>query len=216
MTLSPLPVSFYNRSVLEVAPALLGMRLFRLIHGKRVGGYISEAEAYVGESDLACHARAGRTPRTEVMYGIPGRAYIYFIYGMHWMLNVVAEPEGMPSAILIRAILPSEGLDIIASRRGNARPMDWTNGPARLCQALDIDGQMNGADLTSTKDNLFIVPGQPVPAEAIIEGPRVGIEGVPEPWRSKPWRYRIDRSKWTIPQQRGEYANDTGGTRGPD
>lgn len=93
MPLSPLPESFYNRPVQETAQALLGARLVRLIDGKRIAGYISETEAYAGESDLACHARAGRTARTEVMYGPPGRAYIYFVYGMHWMLNVVAEPE---------------------------------------------------------------------------------------------------------------------------
>ncbi len=196
MPLSPLPESFYSRSVLEVAPDLLGRQLIRLINGQRVAGYISETEAYAGESDLACHARAGRTPRTEVMYGRPGHAYIYFIYGMHWMLNVVAEPEGAPAAILIRALLPSEGLDIIAVRRAGVRLKDWINGPARLCQAMDIDGRLNGTNLTDPQGILVIEPGQPVVDEAVIQGPRVGIQGVPEPWRSKPWRYRIDLAKW--------------------
>ncbi len=191
MPLSPLPVSFYNRSVFEVARHLLGARLVRILNGQRAGGTIIETEAYAGESDLACHARAGRTPRTEVMYETPGRAYIYFIYGMHWMLNVVAEAEGSPAAVLIRAILPTEGLEIIRSRRGKARPRDWTNGPARLCQALDIDGRLNGADLTDPEGTLVIEPGSAPPEESVIVGPRVGIQGVPEPWRSKPWRFRV-------------------------
>lgn len=192
MFLSPLPVSFYQRPVVEVARALLGMRLVRVMEGQRVGGVITETEAYVGESDLACHARAGRTPRTEVMYGPPGRAYVYFIYGMHWMFNVVAEQAGSPSAVLVRAIVPDEGLDAIAAQRGGARPRDWTNGPARVCQALGIDGQSNGADLTSAAGCLVIEPGQPPAELKIIAGPRVGIQNVPEPWRSMPWRFRVD------------------------
>jgi DNA-3-methyladenine glycosylase len=195
MPLSPLPVSFYNRSVLEVARDLLGMRLVRIIEGHRVAGYISETEAYAGESDLACHARAGQTPRTEVMYGIPGRAYIYFIYGMHWMLNVVAEPEGAPAAVLIRAMLPSEGVDFISNRESKRNKNEWANGPARLCRALDIDGRLNGVNLTDAQGELFIELGQPVENETIIQGPRVGIKAVPEPWRSKPWRYRIEPLK---------------------
>lgn len=133
------------------------------------------------------------------MYGPPGRAYIYFIYGMHWMLNCVAEPEGQPAAILIRAMIPSEGLDMIAMHRQKVRPRDWTNGPARLCQALDIDSRFNGANLTDPESNLIIEPGYPVAPENRIIGPRVGIDSVPEPWRSKPWRYQIDLKSWTPP-----------------
>lgn len=194
MPLSPLPVSFYNQSAVDVALDLLGARLVRLLDGQRVSGCIIETEAYEGENDLACHARSGRTPRTEVMFGPGGRAYVYFIYGMHWMFNVVARPEGRPAAVLIRAILPLEGLDIIAARRsgsaGQVKPRDWTNGPARLCQALDIDGRMNGVDLTGTQEGLWIEPGLAAPDEQVIHGPRVGIDRVPEPWRSIPWRFR--------------------------
>lgn len=126
------------------------------------------------------------------MYGPPGRAYVYFIYGMHWMFNVVAEPEGSPSAVLVRALEPSEGLEIIAARRGGVRPKDWTNGPARLCKALNITGSLNGADLTDAGSGLVIEDGFAVPDRSVITGPRVGIEGVPEPWRSMPWRLRVD------------------------
>jgi DNA-3-methyladenine glycosylase len=137
------------------------------------------------------------------MYGIPGRAYIYFIYGMHWMLNVVAEPEGTPAAVLIRAILPSEGLAFAEPTVPTATRRDLrfqpTNGPGRLCKALNIDGRLNGVDLTDGKGSLFVEPGQPLAEGNVIQGPRVGIDGVPEPWRSKPWRFRIDGTKWTEP-----------------
>lgn len=205
MRLSPLPASFYNRSVLDVARDLLGARLVRVLaDGSRITGVINETEAYQGESDLACHARAGRTPRTEVMYGPPGRAYVYFIYGMHWMLNVVAEPEGSPAAVLIRSIIPVEGLEQVAQRRaaqrrnGSAvtRPQDWTNGPARLCQALSIDGRFNGAALDDSGGELWIAVGEPVPESRVARGPRVGIPNVPEPWRSIPWRFQIDDGQW--------------------
>ena len=112
------------------------------------------------------------------------------------MLNVVAEPEGSPAAVLIRAILPDEGLEIIAARRAKARQRDWTNGPARLCQALNIDGRMNDVDLTNPRSPLIIEPGLPVPSTSIISGPRVGINNVPEPWRSKPWRFCVDLQTW--------------------
>lgn len=192
MVLSPLPVSFFNRPVVEVARDLLGARLIRRFGEKRAGGIIIETEAYMGESDLACHARAGRTPRTEVMYGPAGRAYVYFIYGMHWMLNAVAEPAGSPSAVLIRAIQAEEGQELIAARRKSVRPHEWTNGPARLCQALDIDSRLNGADLTDPASSLVIEPGLTVAQHAVISGPRVGIQNTPEPWLSQPWRFRID------------------------
>lgn len=190
MPLSPLPASFYSRSVVAVARDLLGARLVRCLQNQRVGGYVIETEAYMGETDLACHARAGRTQRTEVMYGPAGHAYVYFIYGMHWMLNVVAEPEGLPCAVLIRAILPVEGIHLIAARRSPAPQPEWTSGPARLCKALDIDGKINGMNLSVPHSSLVFEPGITLPDADVICGPRVGIERVPEPWRSQPWRFR--------------------------
>lgn len=199
MLLSPLPVSFYSQTVFAVARQLLGARLVRALNGDRLTGYIIETEAYAGESDLACHARAGRTPRTEVMYGPPGHAYIYFIYGMHWMLNCVAEAEGAPTAVLIRALLPIEGLDQMARGRITKRPQLWTDGPAKLCKTLAIDGRLNGVDLTRPDGPLWIEPGQAIPDYQVIYGPRVGIENVPEPWRSQPWRYRVDLKNSPFP-----------------
>ena len=177
--------------MLQVARGLLGMRLVRLLEGQRISGVIVEAEAYDGEADLACHARAGRTPRTEVMYGPPGRAYIYFTYGMHWCLNCVTGPQGYPAAVLLRAIWPEEGLELIAARRAGRPQPEWCNGPAKLTQALGIDGRLNGIDLTSIQAGLWIEAGQPAAEANVSVGPRVGIQNVPEPWRSKPWRFRV-------------------------
>ncbi len=200
MPLSPLPVEFYQQPVVDAARALLGMRLVRCLNEKRLSGLIYETEAYEGESDLACHARAGRTPRTETMYGPPGKAYIYFIYGMHWMLNAVTGPVGFPAAVLIRAMLVDEGLEEIARRREGSPQRDWASGPAKLCKALGIDGKLNGIDMADPSGELWIAQGQFVPERAVITGPRVGIDRVPEPWRSKPWRFRIDLQRWSPPQ----------------
>jgi DNA-3-methyladenine glycosylase len=180
-----LPRSFYERSAVPVARELLGARLVRHIDGQRLAGIITETEAYQGEEDLACHARAGLTPRTQVMYGPAGHAYVYFTYGVHWMLNVVTEPEGSPAAVLIRGMHPVEGLDAIQ----RLRPAGATDGPAKLTQALAITGALNGVDLCASGGELWIEPGNPIPDDQVTIGPRVGINNVPEPWRSIPWRF---------------------------
>ena len=180
---------FFTQNTSTVARGLLGMRLVRLEGGRRLSGLIVETEAYRGEEDQGCHARAGLTPRTRVMYGPPGHAYVYFTYGMHWMLNFVTEPEGFPAAVLIRAIFPTEGLDVIASRRDGQPFERWTDGPAKLCRALDIDGRHHGLDLCAPQAELFIEQGEPVPDSAVTIGPRIGLNNVPEPWKSIPWRY---------------------------
>jgi DNA-3-methyladenine glycosylase len=188
---SHLPREFFARPTLMVARAVLGMRLVRVEAMQRIAGIITEAEAYISETDLGCHARAGRTPRTAIMYGPPGHAYVYFTYGMHWMLNFVTEAEGFPAAVLIRALQPLEGLEIIAARR-NGRPQpEWTDGPGKICQALGIDGRLNGEDLCAPEAELFVEPGEPVPDECVTIGPRVGLNSVPEPWKSMPWRFQV-------------------------
>ncbi len=181
----PFPHSFYNRPTLIVARELLGARLVRILDGQRLAGIITEVEAYIGEEDLGCHAHAGKTKRNAVMYGPPGHAYVYFTYGMHWMLNAVTEAEGFPAAVLIRAIKPVEGVEIIAVRR-NGRD---THGPAKLTQALGIDGALNGVSLCDPAAGLWIEAGASIPDEAVTIGPRVGLYTVPEPWKSKPWRF---------------------------
>ena len=180
---------FYDRDTLIVARELLGARLVRLENGVRISGIITETEAYVGESDLGCHAKAGRTPRTEIMYGMPGSAYVYFNYGMHWMLNAVTEREGFPAAVLIRAIQPLEGLDIIAERRGKQPQAKWTDGPGKLTQALNIDKSFNGIDLCRKESGLWIETGESILDENVTIGARVGLNSVPEPWKSMPWRF---------------------------
>jgi DNA-3-methyladenine glycosylase len=184
---SCLPREFYDRPTLTVARELLGMRLVRFLDGEQLAGIITETEAYVGEEDLGCHARSGRSHRNAVMYGMPGFAYVYFTYGMHWMLNAVTEPEGFPAAVLIRAIHPVNGLEIIAARRQGRD----TLGPAKLTQALGVDGADNRADLCSPASGLWIEAGAEIAQSNIITGPRVGLYTVPEPWKSVPWRFRL-------------------------
>ena len=186
--------AFYNRPALDVARDLLGCRLVRVQSGQRMSGWITETEAYQGEEDLGCHASAGETPRTEVMYGPPGFAYVYFTYGMHWLLNAVTSPKGTPAAVLIRAIQPECGLDTMAENRPyNAKKSGWTDGPAKLTQALDIDGELNNIDLCSQDGSLWIESGVTIPDENVSKTARIGLNSVPEPWRSIPWRFVAER-----------------------
>jgi DNA-3-methyladenine glycosylase len=182
---------FYSIPAPLAARALLGMRLVRCLDGVRLSGIISETEAYRGEEDLACPARAGRTARTRLMYGPPGLAYIYFTYGMHWMLNVVCEGEDFPAAVLIRAVQVTEGQEQVALRRAGVKPAQWSDGPAKLCKAFGIDGSLNGINLCKANQTLWIEPGQPVADLSVTAGPRIGIDYAPEPWRSIPWRFRV-------------------------
>jgi DNA-3-methyladenine glycosylase len=189
--------TFFAQNTLSVARALLGTRLVRMHPGGRlhpcgrIAGIITETEAYRGENDLGCHARAGRTPRTAVMYGPPGYTYIYFTYGMHWLLNFVTEEEGYPAAVLIRGIQAIEGHEIIAARRRGQPPARWTDGPAKICQALDLDAQFNSLDICDSAAPLWVEVGDPLPDSCVTTGPRVGLNTVPEPWKSIPWRFRL-------------------------
>ncbi len=189
VTTPRLPRQFYNRPALTVARELLGMRLVRLEQGGRTAGIIVETEAYRGEEDLGCHASAGLTPRTQVMYGEAGHAYVYFTYGMHWMLNFVVEAEGFPAAVLIRSITPTEGLERIAARRVGRAVDQWTDGPAKICKALAINKAQNGADLCAPQAELFVEFGVKYSDSSVTIGPRVGLNSVPEPWKSVPWRF---------------------------
>jgi DNA-3-methyladenine glycosylase len=178
---------FFSRPTLLVARELLGSRLVRQLGGRRLVGVITETEAYVGEKDLGCHARAGRTKRTEVMYGPPGHAYVYFTYGNHWMLNVVTEREGFPAAVLVRAIQPIEGAGVVLRRRGGRD----TLGPGKLTQGLGVTGRENNVDMTDPASRLRIERGVAIQDSLVTRGARVGLNNVPEPWRSKPWRFLV-------------------------
>jgi DNA-3-methyladenine glycosylase len=181
---------YFSRDTLGVARDLLGQRLVRVLDGVRVSGRIVEVEAYVGEGDQASHARCGRTARNAPMYGPPGHAYVYFIYGMHHCLNVVTEREGYPAAVLLRALEPLEGIEGMRVRRGGVADVQLTNGPARLCQALEIDRRFDGADLCAPGALLFLEEDEAVPDEAVASGPRIGVRG-DEAARAAPWRFYV-------------------------
>ncbi len=189
-----LPRKFYAQPTLTVARGLLGARLVRILDGVRLSGIIIETEAYIGEDDLGCHAKAGKTKRTAVMYGPPGHAYVYFTYGNHWMLNAVTEREGFPAAVLIRAIEPVEGIEIMLQRRGGRD----TYGPGKLAQAMDIDGMLNGIDMCTQESGLWIEAGKSIPDAEVVTGPRVGLYSVPEPWKSIPWRFRVSLQRAVV------------------
>ena len=179
-----LPREFYDRPTELVARDLLGAVLECHARDGVASGRIVETEAYIGEHDLACHAAAGRTARTEPLYGAPGIAYVYFIYGMYWCFNAVTRSEGQPSAVLIRAIEPLEGIELMRARRRlrGRRDIELTNGPGKLCQALGIDGSHNRLALDDSP--VRILPGIDVPSEAVTVTPRIGIS------RSADWMLR--------------------------
>ena len=202
--MTALPRDFYTANAVHVARALLGTTLVRLLpDGARIEGRIIETEAYTGIDDRASHGRERITPRNRIMWGEPGRAYVYKIYGMYWMLNVVAEPPGQPAAILIRAIEPLGGLEHIAARRASPEPRLWTSGPGRLAQALGITGAQNGADITEMEDGLWIEAGVPVADEVVRSGPRIGLGQTPEPWLSMPWRFWVAGNRFLSRADKG-------------
>jgi DNA-3-methyladenine glycosylase len=174
---------FFARSVHAVAPELIGSTL--LFRG--VGGIIVEVEAY-HQSDPAAHSYRGRTPRNAVMFGPPGRAYVYRSYGIHWCLNFVCEAEGTASAVLIRALQPTHGLAIMRRRRGINDERPLCSGPGRLCEALAITGAENGLELEPPGFELRRRNGVP----AIAIGPRIGISVAVD----RPWRYGLAGSRF--------------------
>jgi DNA-3-methyladenine glycosylase len=169
-----LPQSFFARDTERVARELLGAIIVCASGGVRCSGRIVETEAYIGEHDAACHAAAGRTARTEVLYGPPGRAYVYFIYGMYWCVNAVTLAAGSPGAVLIRAVEPVEGIVAMRRRRGGREGVALTNGPGKLCQALGITGpRHHGVSLQSGP--LRLLAGTRVPDRDVSVTPRIGI-----------------------------------------
>ena len=170
-----LPRIYFNRPTVTVARSLIGKYLVRVIDGRMLAGKIVEVEAYVGPQDKACHASKGRTQRTEVLFGPPGVAYVYLIYGMYHCLNVVTEREEFPSAVLIRAI-EIDG--------------DLIDGPGRLCRALQIDRRLNRADLTTGESLWFEDRGVLVERGDVGTHPRVGVDYAGA-WAKKPWRFRL-------------------------
>lgn len=168
------PASFYARDTELVAREMLGMVLQCSTTEGTASGVIVETEAYVGEHDAACHAAAGNTARTAPLYGAPGLAYVYFIYGMYWCFNAVTRDAGLPSAVLIRALEPLEGIPLMRRRRPRVtRDRDLTNGPGKLCLALGIDGEMNSLPLQ--RGRLVVRQGRHYDSAAVAVTPRIGI-----------------------------------------
>ncbi|MBE6995622.1 MAG: DNA-3-methyladenine glycosylase [Ruminococcaceae bacterium] len=200
--------SFYNGDTVEIARRLLGKYLVRRMdNGELLAGRITETEAYVGRCDKACHAYDyRRTERTSTMFGPPGHAYIYLIYGMYHCLNFVTEPEGEPSAVLIRAIEPVAGTETIRRLRFGDKPLtayrnrNFMNGPGKVCQGLALTKAQNGIDLTG--DMLFVCDspadaGLPCPeihTEQVCRGPRIGVDYAEEA-KDFPWRFWLERTE---------------------
>ena len=151
-------------------------------------GKIVETEAYVGPHDLACHAAKGRTARTEVMFGGPGHAYVYFIYGVYYCLNIVTEEVGHASAVLIRALEPIEGIELMRKRRGLDELRKLASGPGKLCLAMAIDKALNAADMS--RGNVLYVEDRGERAAKIVARPRIGVDYAGK-WKDKPWRFLI-------------------------
>lgn len=174
--------------VVEAARALLGATVTSTVGGRTTSGRIVEVEAYGGLDDPASHAavRAGRTRRNSAMFGPAGTAYVYRSYGIHWCLNVVTGPEGSPSAVLIRALEPLEGVEVMRRRRGGSRAL--TSGPGRLCQALAVTGAHDGCPLSDPP--LFLRPGKAVPGRAVGVSGRIGIRLASD----RPWRFFLQGS----------------------
>ncbi len=189
-----LPRSFYLQPTLKVAEQMLGKYFVRKLKKRTLTGKIVEVEAYLGEHDPASHAYRGRTLRNDVMFWKGGHLYVYFTYGMHFCANVVTEKEGIARAVLLRALEPLQGKDLMAGKRGfklsEGTLVRISNGPAKLCQAFGIGRKQNGTDLTGSE--IFITEGENIPSEKISRTPRIGITN----GRDKKWRFYIKGNRF--------------------
>lgn len=175
--------NFYLDDTVEVARNILGKVLVRKINGRVLSGRITEAEAYTGPGDPASHAFRGPTPRSRIMFGPPGRAYVYFCYGNHYLLNAVTREEGEAGAVLIRGLEPLEGIKRIMKNRKKGSLKNLLDGPGKLTQGLEINLSLNGEDMVRG-DKLYLAEGELYPGEQIIHGHRIGIkEGTEKLWR---------------------------------
>jgi DNA-3-methyladenine glycosylase len=195
MSVQPLETEFFDRSVHSVARDLIGCRLF---HGG-CGGVIVETESYERD-DPACHAYVGPTRRNEVLFGPPGRAYVYLSYGIHSLLNAVAEPEGEAAAVLIRALEPAHGLPEMRERRRGRDDLDLCSGPGKLTEALGVGLDANGMDLSA--DPFLVLPRDSGWRGEIVCGPRIGITKAAE----RPWRFCLAGSPFVSKPRPEEHA----------
>lgn len=184
-----LPREFYERDTITVAKSLLGQCVVRRDRGLEVSGMIVETEAYRGKADPAAHSYRGKSQRTVIMYGEKGFAYIYMIYGMYYCMNVTSGPKDEPEAILIRALEPLKGLDIMAERRNSQNRLNLCSGPGKLCMAMDIDKRHYGLDLTAS-DVIFIERGCDIADSKIEASRRINIDYAGEA-KDYLWRFTI-------------------------
>jgi DNA-3-methyladenine glycosylase len=187
-----LPHTFYEQTTIDVARQLLGKYLIRKHPDADTIGRIVETEAYVGPHDLACHAAKGRTARTEVMFGRAGHAYVYFIYGFYNMLNLVTEAKDYPAAVLIRAVEPVDGVELMKHRRKTSALRNLASGPGKLCQAFAVDRSLNGADLSG---RVLYVEDRGEALPKFRATPRIGVDYAGK-WKSKPYRFLIRGSEF--------------------
>jgi DNA-3-methyladenine glycosylase len=219
----PLPAAFYDRPGLEVARDLLG----REVRVGPVAVRLTEVEAYAGLDDPGSHAYRGPTPRTGVMFGPPGHAYVYFSYGMHWCMNLVCGPAGQASAVLLRAgdlqVPPDEDgatraavARLVAERRPGIRPTDLARGPARLTKLLGIDRDDDGADVTDPAGRVQVLPGTAVPDACVRTGPRIGLSaGADRPWRFWVEGAAVSSYRAGQPRRRTRTGRTADGSRDP-
>ncbi len=187
LEISKVPAAFFGRRALLVAPAMLGLVLVHHTKEGVTAGVITETEAYQGPEDRACHAyRGARTPRNEMLYGQPGRSYVYFCYGMHYLFNVVTMEEGTPHGVLVRSLEPVTGLGLMLERRQGRTPL--TQGPGRLCQAMGIGRSQNGVDLHGHRLFIAYPPPGLVPEFSVEATPRIGVDYAGEA-KDYPWRF---------------------------
>lgn len=198
--MSVIPKSYYqSMDVLGLSKDLLGKYLVSNVGGKLTSGIIVETEAYRAPDDKACHAYANkRTPRTETMFAIGGTCYVYICYGIHNLFNIVTAPEGIAHAILVRAIEPVEGLELMEARRNmSISKKESCNGPGKFTRCMSISKAQNGIDLSSKQSELWIEDrGVKILKNNIIAGPRVGMSTAEE-CSNWPWRFRIRDNQWT-------------------
>ena len=191
-----LPRFFYEQKTIDVAKQLLGKYLVRRHPEGDTVGRIVETEAYIGPKDLACHASKGRTARTEVMFGPAGHAYVYFIYGFYNMLNLVTEQKDHPAAVLIRAVEPISGIDLMKRRREMDKLRDLASGPGKLCLAFAIDRSLNGADLCN---GVLYLEDRGDPAPKFNATPRIGVDYAGK-WKDKRYRFLVRGSEFVSRQ----------------
>lgn len=192
MKITPLSRRFYNRNVAVAARALLGHFLIHTAAAGTTLGRIVEVEAYLSEGDSACHAARGKTPRNAAMFGPPGHAYVYAIHS-RWCLNAVTEPAGVACAVLVRAVEPLEGIELMRERRQREPLLDLARGPGRLCQAFGIDKALNTWDMTLGERLWIARARQPLArSEAVGISPRIGVTSAHE----LPLRFFIADNRW--------------------